>query len=299
MEKRILPIGCIAAVAFVVSGCGIDENVHKKALDELAQCQKRAEACEATMDKSKAQLQEQLTQSNAEREKFEAQLASIGTNLESTKSELEELHVQRSAAEQRLASYRQLNDRLRSFVDTGKLNVAYRRGQMVVGLPAEILFASGRSRLSRKGRDALKGVAQVLLGFKDRRFIIGGHTDNAKLKSKNKRYSNWNLSTDRAVSVVNFFVSEGFDPKNLAAAGYGEFDPVGDNTTEEGRTQNRRLEIVLVPDLSELPSLASGPEAAAKAKAEAAAKNAANAKPAEESPAEEPKAQPPPETKTE
>jgi chemotaxis protein MotB len=84
--------------------------------------------------------------------------------------------------------------------------------------------------------------------------MIAGHTDNRPIRSK-RFPNNWHLATARAVSVLDFFVGQGFDPTKLAATGYGEFDPVGDNETEEGRELNRRIEIILVPDLSELPTL--------------------------------------------
>ena len=67
--------------------------------------------------------------------------------------------------------------------------------------------------------------------------------------------NNWYLSTSRAVSVLEYMVGQGFPQAQLAAAGYADTDPVGDNATKEGQEQNRRIEIILVPDLSELPSM--------------------------------------------
>lgn len=80
--------------------------------------------------------------------------------------------------------------------------------------------------------------------------MVASRTDNEPIKTaeyKNNRY----LSTARANSVVQFMIKQSFP----AAAGYGEFDPVADNKTEPGKEQNRRIEIILVPELAELPSL--------------------------------------------
>lgn len=254
----------MALCVVLTSACGIDEQVHKKALDELAACQRQAEQCSADRkaaqekaDSAIAELTGNLEQQTQLHASAKAQLEEFMQNLKSTEKELGELRKQREAAEKRANAYRDLNERMRALVDTGKLKVSFRKGQMVLELPSEVLFASGKAELSRKGQDALSEVIEALLPFKDRRFMVAGHTDNQKIKSK--RYTNWHLSTARAVSVVQFMIAKGFAPENLGAAGFGEFDPIADNSTKEGRGLNRRLEIILVPDLSELPTLEKAP----------------------------------------
>jgi chemotaxis protein MotB len=147
-----------------------------------------------------------------------------------------------------------LQDKFKKLVDTGKLQVVFRNGQMTLKLPSGILFPSGSAALSKGGETALADVVKILLDFKDRRFIVAGHTDNEPIKTAEFK-NNWYLSTARANSVVQFMIKQQFPPKDLAAAGYGEFDPVADNKTEAGREQNRRIEIILVADLAELPQL--------------------------------------------
>jgi chemotaxis protein MotB len=88
----------------------------------------------------------------------------------------------------------------------------------------------------------------------DRHFLVAGHTDNIPIKSK-KFASNWELSTARAVEVVKLLVDSGMKPSQIGAAGYAEFDPAAPNATPDGQKQNRRIEIVVEPNLSELPSL--------------------------------------------
>ena len=169
-------------------------------------------------------------------------------------AELAELRRQKEAAEKRIAAYKALQDKFRALVDTGKLQVVFRNGQMTLKLPSGILFPSGSAELSKGGETALADVVKVLMTFKDRRFVVAGHTDNQPIKTA-KFPNNWYLSTARANSVVQFMIKQGFPAKSLAAPGYGEFDPVAANDNDKNREQNRRIEIILVPNLEELPSL--------------------------------------------
>jgi hypothetical protein len=82
------------------------------------------------------------------------------------------------------------------------------------------------------------------------RELLAGHTDNVRLGKDDKFHSNWELSTARAVKVTELLVEKGVRPSNLVAAGYGEYDPVVSNATKTGRQKNRRIEIILEPQLS-------------------------------------------------
>ena len=159
----------------------------------------------------------------------------------------------RARAEARAAQYRKLTEKLAAMVRSGKLTVKIRNGKMVIQLPNNVLFDAGKSKLKDAGREALVEVAAILAGF-DRNYLIAGHTDNVPISSG--RYeSNWALSTARAVEVVTFLQENGVEPKKIAAAGYGEYDPVASNDTEEGKALNRRIEIILMPNLDELPQI--------------------------------------------
>jgi chemotaxis protein MotB len=149
--------------------------------------------------------------------------------------------------------FRQLAEKLRSMVDAGQIKVTVRNGRMLLALPNDILFDSGKTELKPEGKDALAKVAKVLATM-DRRFLVAGHTDNLPIKTK-KFQSNWELSTQRALEVVRLLIDNGMKPSQVGAAGYAEYDPAADNATAEGQKQNRRIEIVVEPNLSELPSL--------------------------------------------
>lgn len=245
--------------------CGVKKATHQKVLDELTATQAQLDETRSERDKllgdrdklmsDKEELSSDLSdKARAERE-ASARAAKLAADMQATEAELLELRKQREAAEKRLAAFRALTEKFRSLVDTGKLKVSFRSGQMVLELPSGVLFSSGRAKLSAGGESALQEILDVLNEFKDRRFLIAGHTDNIPVKSR-KFKNNWLLSSARAVSVVTYMTDKaGFSAANLAAAGYGEFAPVADNSTEDGRAKNRRIEIILVPDLSELPGL--------------------------------------------
>ncbi len=229
-------------------------------------------------------LQEQLREAQAERESLETRLATIqaqnhemaerlramgvtveeleGTreNLQSSLNEtqraLEELRARERQAQARLQTFRNMLERFRSMIESGRLRVRIVRGRMVVELPEGILFDSGRAELKDEGETTLAEVAQVLRDIPNRQFQIAGHTDNVPIRSR--RYpSNWELSTARAVTVSKFLLEQGVDTGRLSAAGYAETQPVSSNDTPEGRAQNRRIEIVLMPNLDELPDLSA------------------------------------------
>jgi chemotaxis protein MotB len=252
----------LAALVAISNGCGIDEEVHKKALDDLAQSQQEAQslgAAKSELEERLAAIESQLGDVATAKDQATVQLASAKDNLMATEAELAQLRKQRESAEKRLAAYKQLQERMRKLVDTGKLQVGYRKGQMVLELPAGILFPSGRHRLKNQAKEGLREIAQILLEFKDRRYMVAGHTDNQPIRTK-RFPNNWHLSTARASSIVEFLIEQGIPAENLAAAGYGEFDPIAENETADGRATNRRIEIILVPDLSELPDLTEEPK---------------------------------------
>jgi chemotaxis protein MotB len=138
--------------------------------------------------------------------------------------------------------------------DAGQLKVQIRGGRMLIALPNDVLFASGRADLKKEGKEALGQLAGVLKTFADRKFQIAGHTDDDPIKTA-RFPSNWELSTARAVDVTRYLVDQGMDPKQVSAVGYGEFDPVVANDSSEHKAQNRRIEIALQPNLAEVPGM--------------------------------------------
>jgi chemotaxis protein MotB len=154
--------------------------------------------------------------------------------------------------------YEKFVNRLKTMIDGGQLTVSIEQGRIVINLPNNVLFKSGNANLNPEGEEALAQIGSVLSQFSDRRFQIEGHTDNKPIKSA-RFPSNWELSTSRALTVVHLLTDMDVVPKNISAAGFGEFRPRADNETEEGRQLNRRIEIIMLPNLdilsNELPKV--------------------------------------------
>jgi chemotaxis protein MotB len=210
-------------------------------------------------------LQAELDQSTAINANLRAELERLGKNVDSmlrekgtmskalddAKMRLEELRKAQAAAEARAQLFEQFVQKLRKMIDAGQLKVVTRAGKLVIQLSNDVLFASGRTELKPAGKDSLTQLAHVLTSVRDRQFQVAGHTDNVPIQAS--RYaSNWELSTARALAVVNLLVSQGVAPHQLSAAGFGEFDPIASNETPDGRAKNRRIEITLQPNLNEL-----------------------------------------------
>lgn len=222
-------------------GCGVPQEKYDADMAAL----------QAELDKVRGELDAAIKDALAEKQALEAEIAKL-------KEELERLTGERDAAieaaKKRLETLRRMLAKFASMIESGKIKIKISNGKMVVEMASEILFPSGKAKLSAEGEQAIAEVAKVLSTIGDRNFQVAGHTDNVPIKKK-KFKSNWELSTARAVAVVKHMIKNGMDSTNLSAAGYAETQPAASNDTEEGRAQNRRIEIVLQPNLDELPNL--------------------------------------------
>ena len=206
------------------------------------------------LDTELASCNEELTQEKVVHVQSDQRATQLDIALDTCRSSVKNLEQQQQKADARLRDFKQLTRRFQRMIDTGKLDVVFRRGEMIVKLPAAILFASGKADVSDSGRAALKEVASILGKMPRRRFTVAGHTDNVPVKSA-PFPSNWELSTARAVAVTKELIRHGLAPDNLVAAGYGQFAPIGSNRTKRGRRQNRRIEIILEPNLRPVPDV--------------------------------------------
>jgi chemotaxis protein MotB len=202
-----------------------------------------------------AQEQKEKTDSDKEIADLKARIADLeakqGGLDEKTKAELEELRKQKEAADARAKLFDDFVQKFKSMIDAGKLDITTRRGQIVLALATDVLFDEGKTDIKPDGKTAIAEVASALKGVAARRFQVAGHTDTFPIHNKDFP-SNWELSTARAVAVVKLLVKEGVKADSLSAAGYAEFDPAQSNGTDKGRAKNRRIEIVLVPNIEEL-----------------------------------------------
>jgi len=199
-------------------------------------------------------LQDRLKAAGQGLDQLSSEKGTLAAALADTRKQLEELRKQQAAAEARVAQFQDLIKRFQKLADAGKLKVVLRQGRMLIELPTDVLFDSGKSEIRQAGKSTVQEVGKVLATMPDRRFQVAGHTDNVKISTA-RFASNWELSTARGVEVLKVLVDSKVKAGNLSAAGYGEFDPVAANDTTENKQKNRRIEITLVPNLEEFVKL--------------------------------------------
>ncbi len=164
--------------------------------------------------------------------------------------ELEDIIAQKDAAVRALKD--RIAEALLGFKDKG-LTVEQRNGKIYVSLEAKLLFPSGSTVVNAEGKKALLDLANVIKEEKDITILVEGHTDTDPLSGSGAMKDNWDLSVLRATSVVRIMNEDGgVDNTMLTAAGRGEYIPVADNSTSEGKAKNRRIEIILTPNLDRL-----------------------------------------------
>ncbi len=231
----------------------------------LAQVTGERDQLRATLDDNTAlvsELSKRLEKLGQNVEKLTSERGQLTGALDDAKGRLEELRKQKANAEALAATFHRLVEQLHAMIDSGKLKVIFREGRMLIALPNDVLFDSGKTAVKPEAQAALTQVAHVLSGIPDRHFVVAGHSDNVPIHTE-RFPSNWELSSARAVEVTRFLIAQGLKPQTLAAAGYGEFDPVAANEPET-RALNRRIEIVLQPNLGELPAVEGLLSAAAR-----------------------------------
>jgi len=263
-----LSASLVATVATLGSGCGIDEQVHNAALKDRDEQKQKLSESQNALEREKAAhkadvdsrdarvmvLTKKLESLGQDVSRLETERGTLGGELESAKKRMDELRKAQAQAEARAAQFRKLVTQFKTLTDAGKLQVEIRENRMIVRLGDKILFDPGKTDLKPEGKDALSQVTGVLKTLPNRNFQIAGHTDNIPIKSAKFR-SNWDLSTARAVEVLNFMVAAGMEAKRVSAAGYADQSPVAGNDTPENKAKNRRIEITLVPNLDDLPPI--------------------------------------------
>lgn len=264
---RSVIYAAVAAAALLSTGC-VSTQTHEAALMELDKTRGSLSKAEKTIAEQHRQIEgntAEIARSNSElaelkerRTALQQEFEDAQKRLSESQSQLETMRQIEAETQKRNEIYARFVNELQKMIDGGQLTVSIEQGRIVINLPENVLFASGHAMVNPEGQDALKQIAGVLKEFSDRRFQIEGHTDNVPMKST--RYpSNWELSTARALSVLHLMIAEGVQAQNVSAAGFGEFHPRADNESAEGRALNRRIEIIMQPNLeilsNELPKV--------------------------------------------
>lgn len=246
MNNLLKGLFCVLSL-ILVTGCvssGTYESLENKEKQTAAE-----------KEKYKLQLgaaQNKITELNGKLGIADNQRTQLEDSMNEMRTAMEQQKKRRQETEKRLAEFKELTSKFSKLVNSGKLSVKMVNGRMTVALSTDILFSSGSAKLSAEGVKAMKEVTLLLKSLEGRKYQIEGHTDNIPMKSEIYA-SNWELASARAISVVKTMIDAGMPAEQISGATYADTLPVSDNSTPEGKKLNRRIAIVIVPDLSALP----------------------------------------------
>jgi chemotaxis protein MotB len=269
MWRQKVSLAVLALSLSALAGCGHSEEEWQAKLKENQELQNQLNAEKAAHQKAEADLSSagtQIDQLKSQLKKAGVDLSNVNADLAEQKSALEKLRKDKEQLEQIRQRFEMLKKKLEALTKLG-LNVTVRKNRMTIQLPGDVLFDSGRTDLKKDGKDILLKVADVIRNDKDlnaRSFQVAGHTDNKPLGGGPYK-DNWGLSVMRAREVLTFLIAPtaektgggGLPHDHWSAAGYGDTDPIAGNDAPENMQKNRRVELVVLPNVEEMLDLKS------------------------------------------
>ncbi|MBF5045143.1 OmpA family protein [Aggregicoccus sp. 17bor-14] len=265
----VLLVG-VVALAGALGYFGFEAySAQRSAHDTAEKLNRELEAKVAELDATRAGQAERLKQLEAQGVSLASERAALAAQVQEKDAQLEALQ----------ATYSSLEEKMKAEIKDGEIRLTQANGRLQVDLVDKVLFASGEAALSPRGEEVLARLGTVLEGVKDRDIQVSGHTDDSPPSDKLKAIypTNWELSVARAVNVVRFLGEKaGVPQRRLVATGHGEYEPVASNATPQGRARNRRIEILLTPEVAAQPA----PQVARAAAPAPAVKQASAVKPA-------------------
>jgi chemotaxis protein MotB len=262
---KLHTLGALGLLSVLACGCGHSEDEWQAQLGKSQNFQTAAAAREADLQRELAQAKQAVTD-------LEARLRAAGVDLKQLETEKSQMASTLQEREKALAEYKARAQRLeamrarfellrKKLDDLTKIGlvVNIRRNRMVISLPGDVLFDTGKDTLRKEGEDILKKVAAVIAADKsllDRDYQVAGHTDAQPLQG-GVFHDNWGLSLMRSRAVLLELIGKnGRMPRqHWSAAGFADTDPVASNATKDGQQKNRRSEIIVVPDVDEMLDL--------------------------------------------
>ena len=272
MLKKIIPVAFISFALFISSGC-VSKSTFEMMENEasvLEQMNNDLQEQYVRQGESNTELQAQIDKLQLEKTALTADNNQLGLILEARSDSLSEIitdlrqtisdmEVEKEklanlaqAKEQEVmqvsSTYDELLSKMKSEIDKGQVTISELKGKLTVNMVDAVLFDSGQTKVKDEGIQVLQKVVDILKSVTDKAIRIEGHTDNDKIGGTlaQKYPTNWELSAARAVNVTRFLQDQGLNPENLGAVAFGEYKPVADNETDEGKAKNRRIEINLV-----------------------------------------------------
>lgn len=241
-------------------------KLNDELLKKQAELQKGSEAENLKLMTELQKLQVELQVKEDDLKKLERELDSKRASLDKVSTELEKREQRVKELETMIAQKDSVANALKEkvskallgFKDKG-LTISQKDGKIYVSLEAELLFAKGSTAIDQKGKEAIVALGKVLENQPDISIMVEGHTDIDKIIPGSNLKDNWDLSVLRATAVVRLLSeNKNIDAKRLIAAGRGEYIPVDPDKTEAAKSKNRRIEVILTPNLDELFQLLDG-----------------------------------------
>lgn len=283
LHRLLAPLLLLMVLLLGATACGYSEDEWQAQLARYAELdsqykRERAEhtAAREALEQAQARvaaLSDELGKMGVDVETLSRKLVEEGTERERLSADVDQLeraleeYQARAAQLERIRNrFEVLRGKLQKLTKMG-LKVEVRHNRMVISLPGDVLFPSGKDQLREGGKEVLTAVADVIRNdpqLSDRYFQVAGHTDAQPLHGGPFK-DNWGLSAMRARTVLDFLISPvesrggggGLNAARLHLAGYGETDPVAGNETPAERERNRRVELVLMPNIEEMLDLKS------------------------------------------
>jgi chemotaxis protein MotB len=194
------------------------------------------------------QAQAELAAAQAGTQTSHAQAAQLKDELEKARARIDQLQNERDTA---LQTHKSLEDEMRAALESKDVTISQLQGKLTVNILDRVLFDSGEADLKPDGEAVLRKVALFLAQHPGLKIHVIGHTDNVPIRAgaRNRFATNWELSAGRATAAVRFLTEKaGVDPRRVGAVAYGEFRPIADNSTVEGRAKNRRIAISILSE---------------------------------------------------
>jgi chemotaxis protein MotB len=254
MKKQII---LLAAIAIVLNGC-VPKRELISSQNRVKQLQNDSAGTHSKLNSCYSQVTALENDQRALQKSKNELSASSQLNQANSQMTIEEQAARLRTLEGLIQGQRDVMNKLKKTIADALINfkpdeltVTLKDGKLYVSLQEKLLFKSGSAEVDPKGKEALKSLASVLNTTTGITIDVEGHTDTIPMTGKYE--DNWALSTARATSIVRILIKDySVDPHIIIASGRSKYVPIADNSTNEGRSRNRRTEIILSPDLTEL-----------------------------------------------
>ena len=270
MKRTAYLFFSILMMAVLCSGCMVAESKYLAKVNEAETTAKELDATSkqlAALTEENASLKKEIADLTGQRDALDKILQSktddLSKSISENRKKIANLEAENTKLKESLAqlkqktqeveaasnTYKNLVKEMKAEIAKGEITITELKGKLTMDVVDKILFASGEAKVKKEGLEVLKRVVDILKNIKDKNIRVEGHTDNVQITSHLAKIypTNRELSAARALNVAKYLQEQGIDPKIISATAFGEYQPLAENDTPEGRAKNRRIAIILLP----------------------------------------------------